>query len=41
MRKLLIVWLGLWLAGLGWAQNQVWNMATPYPDGNFHTINRG
>ncbi|WP_027882136.1 TRAP transporter substrate-binding protein [Meiothermus rufus] len=27
------------LAGLGLAQNQVWTMATPYPDGNFHTIN--
>lgn len=39
MRKPIGVLLGLLLVGLGWAQNQVWNMATPYPDGNFHTIN--
>jgi len=39
MRKTFAVLSGLLLAGLGWAQNQVWNMATPYPDGNFHTIN--
>lgn len=39
MRKPIGVLLGLLLAGLGWAQNQTWNMATPYPEGNFHTIN--
>lgn len=39
MRKSIGVLLGLFLAGLGWAQNQTWNMATPYAEGNFHTIN--
>jgi TRAP-type C4-dicarboxylate transport system substrate-binding protein len=38
MRKPLGILASLVL-GAALAQSQTWNMATPYPDGNFHTIN--